>query len=517
MRPFCVTQPRNRGSLSRAIGALIGGVWLLLQASLVLAAGRTDGKLQLQVVDAQTGQPLTARMHLRNSRNRPILPRQANIIKIGDFFYIDGQLDLMLRKGQYTFELNVGSEYRTRFGHFEIDRYADDTKTIKMNRFANLADEGWYAADLSLGETNAEFLAKVLKAEQIHLGVVVDWSLEQDFTTADRRQRQLVDLVGSKGARVGFRRKAVPGCLFFTPLDRDGDPHLSDVSQGLPIVVKEIQPAQDTKTNVVAISPLVSQLPTLLATGGLDAIQLIGTRSVVNTHHVDERKIDSFQFPGERGAARFAEDVYFQVLECGFRIPPVAGSGASKSGQVVPGASRIYVHCNNGFVEDDWWDGLSNGRVFVTNGPLLRPIVEGYPPGHIFRLQGEEVLELEIGLELASRESVEYLEIIRDGRVEYDVRLDKFMERGGRLPKLRFDQSGWFLLRVRTRNSDFYQRALTAPYFVEKDGVARISRTAVRFFLDWLDEADVSEETEPNSRDWARRFWQQQLEASNVQ
>ena len=153
----------------------------------------------------------------------------------------------------------------------------------------------------------------------------------------------------------------------------------------------------------------------------------------------------------------------------------------------------------------------------MTNGPLLRPIVEGYPPGHIFRLQGEEVLELEIGLELASRESVEYLEIIRDGRVEYDVRLDKFMERGGRLPKLRFDQSGWFLLRVRTRNSDFYQRALTAPYFVEKDGVARISRTAVRFFLDWLDEADVSEETEPNSRDWARRFWQQQLEASNVQ
>jgi hypothetical protein len=514
MRPSFVNQRRDRGLLPVAIGALIGVLWLASQTS--LAAGRTDGKLQLQVVDAQTGQPLTARMHLRNSRERSILPQQADVIEIGDFFYIDGKLDLKLRKGQYTFELNVGSEYRTRFGHFEIDRHADDVKTIKMNRFANLAHEGWYAADLLLGEIDAEFFTEVLKAEQLHLGVFVDWSLGEDFTTTDRRQRQLMDSVESKGVRLGFRHQAVPGCLFFTRLETDGRPHLSDVSEVLPTVVKEMRTAHNAKTNVVAISPLVSQLPILLATGGLDAIQLIGTRAVVKTHRVAERKIDSFHFPGKQGAARFAEHVYFQVLECGFRIPPVAGSWASKSGQVVPGASRFYVHCNDGFVDDDWWDGLSNGRVFVTNGPLLRPTVEGYPPGHIFRLRGEELLELEIGLELASRESVDYLEIIRDGRVEYDGRLDKFMERGGRLPKLRFDQSGWFLLRVRTHNSDFYQRALTAPYFVEKDGAARINKTAVRFFLDWLDEADVSKETEPNSRDWARRFWQQRLEASNV-
>jgi hypothetical protein len=517
MKPAFVNQRRYRGSLPVAIGSLFGVLWLTLQASLAPAAGRTDGKLQLRVVDAQTGQPLTGRMHLRNSRDRPVLPQQANVIEMGDFFYIDGQLDLKLRKGQYTFELNAGSEYRTRFGHFEIDRRADDTETIKMNRFANLADEGWYAADLLLGEIDAELLAEVLKAEQLHLAVFVDWSLGEDFSTAERRRRRLIDSVGSQGVRVGFRHQAVPGCLFFTRLDADQRPHLSDVPQALPTLAREMRAAHDAKTKVVAISPLVSRLPTLLATGGLDAIQVIGTRAVVKTHHVAERKIDSFRFSGERGAGRYAEQVYFQMLECGFRIPPVAGSGASKSAQVVPGASRVYVHCDDGFFDDDWWNGLSNGRVFVTNGPLLRPMVAGHPPGHIFQLRGEEVLELEIGLELASRESVDYLEIIRDGRVEYDVRLDKFVESGGRLPKLRFDQSGWFLLRVRTRNADFYQRALTAPYFVEKDGVARISGTAVRFFLDWVDAAGGSEETESASRDWARRFWQQRLETANVE
>ena len=493
------------------------GVWLALQVSLAPAAGHTDGKLQLRVIDAQTGQLLTARMHLRNSRDRPVLPRQASIIEMGDFFYIDSQLELKLRKGQYTFELDAGFEYRTRFGHFEIDRRSEGTETIKMNRFANLADEGWYAADLSLGEIDSELLAQVLKAEQLHVGVFVDWPLGGDLSMQERHRRRLMDSVGLKGMRMGFRHQAVPGCLFFTRLDVEGRSRLPDVPQALPSMVREIRTAHDAGTIVVAISPLVSQLPILLATGSLDGIQLIGTRAVVNAHRVGERKIDSSHYSGERGAGRFAEHVYFQVLECGFRIPPVAGSGASKSGHIVPGTSRVYVHCDDGVFDDDWWNGLSNGRVFVTNGPLLRPMVEGHPPGHIFRLRGEEVLELEIGLELASRESVDYLEIIRDGRVEHEVRLDKFVKGGGRLPKLRFDQSGWFLLRVRTQNAGLYQRALTAPYFVEKDGAARISGTAVRFFLDWLEEVGGSEETESTSQDWARRFWQQRLETANVQ
>ena len=329
MKPAFVNQRRYWGLLPLAIGSLFGVLWLTLQASLGPAAGRTGGKLQLRVIDARTGQPLPGRMHLRNSRDRPVLPQQANVIEMGDFFYIDGQLDLKLRKGQYTFELNAGPEYRTRFGHFEIEHRADDTETIKMNRFANLAGEGWYAADLSLGEINAEWLTEVLKAEQLHLAVFVDWSLREDFITAGRPRRRLIDSVGSKGVRVGFRHQAVPGCLFVTHLDADQRSQLSDDPQALPTLAREMRAAHDAKTKVIAISPLVSRLPILLATGALDAVHLIGTPAMVKTHDVAERKIDSFRFSGERGAGRYAEHVYFQMLECGFRIPPVAGSGAS--------------------------------------------------------------------------------------------------------------------------------------------------------------------------------------------
>lgn len=36
---------------------------------------------------------------------------------------------------------------------------------------------------------------------------------------------------------------------------------------------------------------------------------------------------------------------------------------------------------------DAWWEGLREGKVVVTNGPL-RPKVNGQPPGHVFQAKG---------------------------------------------------------------------------------------------------------------------------------
>ena len=39
----------------------------------------------------------------------------------------------------------------------------------------------------------------------------------------------------------------------------------------------------------------------------------------------------------------------------------------------------------------NWWDGLKSGRVFVSNGPLLRCRANGEWPRHVFKAsQGEE-------------------------------------------------------------------------------------------------------------------------------
>jgi hypothetical protein len=149
------------------------------------------------------------------------------------------------------------------------------------------------------------------------------------------------------------------------------------------------------------------------------------------------------------------------------------------------------VHCGQEFSPAAWWEGLEAGKVFVTNGPLLRSVVAGQLPGYVFHLDGRGKLSFEIGLDLATRVPVDYLQIIKDGRVEHEVRLDKFAESGGQLPPLEFDESGWFLVRAVTNNVKNYQFAASGPYYVEQAGRPRVSRASVKFFLDWIDAAEA--------------------------
>ena len=157
----------------------------------------------------------------------------------------------------------------------------------------------------------------------------------------------------------------------------------------------------------------------------------------------------------------------------------------------------------------------------VTNGPLLRTQVSGHPPGHQFHLDRGESREFQIALGLAFYEQapVEYLEIIKNGRVEHEIRLSELADRQGRLPPLRFDRSGWFLVRAMTNRTSNYQFATTGPYYVQSDYQPRISRASVQFFLDWLDAAATEFATYDAVRadiQQARPFWEALLSKANA-
>ena len=98
---------------------------------------------------------------------------------------------------------------------------------------------------------------------------------------------------------------------------------------------------------------------------------------------------------------------------------------------------------------------------------------------------------MEIALDLATRVPVEYLQIVKNGIVENEVRLADWTKQKGRLPPLHFDDSGWFLVRAVTTNQRTYQFASSGPYYVEKGGRPRVSRRSVQFFLDWIAAAEA--------------------------
>ena len=262
---------------------------------------------------------------------------------------------LGLRVGQYTFDLEAGPEYRTQQGHFEIERHAEDTKRIEMHPFADLAKEGWYGGDLDV-ERRAVDLPLAMRSESLAYVPNRD---------DDGRERA---------------RGGAAWCLACRS---------RSTSKGK-TSLEILREAKAAGAHVVARTPFAWDLPVWLASGELDAIELIhhhALRDGVVDNEDDGRPRDKTFFPGRNGNGRWSETVYYHVLNCGLRIPPAAGSGSGTNDSPV-GTNRVYVYCGDEFSPERWWEGLEAGRVFVTNGPLLRPMVEGQPPGYVFHQDG---------------------------------------------------------------------------------------------------------------------------------
>ena len=82
---------------------------------------------------------------------------------------------LTLREGNYTFEAECGPEYYTRVGHFSVNRFGADHKTLAMKRIVDMASEGWWSGDLHVHRRPAD-LELLMRADDVHVAEVMTWS-----------------------------------------------------------------------------------------------------------------------------------------------------------------------------------------------------------------------------------------------------------------------------------------------------------------------------------------------------
>jgi hypothetical protein len=272
--------------------------------------------------------------------------------------------------------------------------------------------------------------------------------------------------------------------------------------------------------------PFWWDLPVLVALGQVDSIQVAHAdicRETVIPHETGGKPRDMVHYPNPFGNPQWSQFIYFQLLECGLRIPPSAGSGSGSAPNPV-GYNRMYVHVDGDFSYEKWWQSFRAGQVVITNGPLMRPTVEGELPGHVFQAEAGGQFDFKIGLIISIRDPISYLEIIKDGQVAESVRFDEYAK-SGKLPNLHFDRSGWFLLRAITDVGKTFRFAMTAPYYVEIGYKPRISKKAAQFFLDWvyqrakqikLDDPQQQREV-LDLHHKARDFWEEMVSKANAE
>lgn len=541
--------PRHGGLLALAV------LLVLSDSSLAPAANE---KLELTVVDSETGQAVPCRVHLRDNRGRP--RRLGKFPSLGDHFATTGQVTFQLPVGSYQFEIERGPEYVLRTGHFTLQRFSDDTKTVDLKRIVDLKQEGWWSGDLHL-QRPVEELPALMEAEDLHIAANVTWTNKQSLW--NRRALPDSPVLRLENDRycelLAGRDERAPGTLLFFHVEQPaivkagpasatlrrrtsgqqqpdtsgdaGDTAGDDAADEILPAMPSVDAARPTLAELAAAvrrqggwvdveNPFSPDLPVLLAQGTMDSFQLAHgdlQRNKTEMGDVTRFLRGKEERPGPLAPGEWAQRIYYQMLEAGFRIPPSAGSGSGVSENPV-GYNRMYVHLDGPLSWEAWWEGFRAGRVMVTNGPLLRPVVQGAYPGHVFTADEGQPLQLQAALNLTTREPIHYLEIVQNGRVAHVVRLTDLVRDNGRLPPITFEESGWFLIRAVAENQSTYRFGSTAPYYVEIGGKPRISRKAAQFFLDWVDgRLAALEKAAGQGEDAAairlelqsaRRFWQ---------
>jgi len=188
-------------------------------------------------------------------------------------------------------------------------------------------------------------------------------------------------------------------------------------------------------------------------------------------------------------------DVWYRLLNLGYRIPAAAGTDAMMNYASLRGPLglvRVYVKVPIGAVKiRPWLDGLRAGRTFVTNGPLLA-----------FRLGGKEIgdevklpsggSKLEFSASVRSIVPLDHAQIVCNGEVVQELTLSADRMSAEVKGDVTLARSGWCVLRAYAEKAthpilDLYPFASTSPIYTSVDGAPPRSPADAAFFVQWMD------------------------------
>jgi WD40 repeat protein len=222
-------------------------------------------------------------------------------------------------------------------------------------------------------------------------------------------------------------------------------------------------------------------------------------------------KVDYFEVMGFSDHL-ITSDVWYRLLNLGYRIPAAAGTDAMMNYASLRGPLglvRAYVkvpsrplgtaHARQQTMRD-WLDSLRAGRSFVTNGPLVSFTLDGKGPGDEIKLPAGGG-NVSFVAALNSIVPVNHFEVICNGEEKAKL-LAAPAASAQHKGTLRFDRSGWCILRAYADKAahpilDLYPFASASPIYITVEGAPTRSGAKrsegphspedAEFFVQWMD------------------------------
>ena len=217
---------------------------------------------------------------------------------------------------------------------------------------------------------------------------------------------------------------------------------------------------------------ITDELPVDVALGKLDYMEIVG-------------------FSDHKSTAA----VWYKLLNLGYRIPAGAGTDATANyaapirGMV--GFNRVYTWVPAWPLNLEMWtDGFKRGRTFATNGPLINFTLNGEMVGSELKLEKPQQ-EVAFTARLRSIVPVDHLEVVCNGKVEKDLKLEGARDSADAKGTIPIAESGWCVLRAWSDKAvypvlDNYAYATTSPVYVTVAGAQPRSPEDAKYFAAWI-------------------------------
>ncbi len=472
------------------------------------------GTLRVDVVN-RAGQPLSTRVSVTTREGRGYAPDDAwrHADEAFDraerqfeysYFHSDGSAELTVPAETVQVEVWRGPEYEVARADVTVPAQGRIVYSVVLERLADLPVRGWWSGDLHVHmnyggayRNTPRRLSFKARAEDLH--VVENLIVNKEQRIPDIASFRVgADPVSDSTFLLTHGQEfhtSVWGHMGLLGLsshyllpDYAGYPNtpasslaptnatVADLAHAQDALVGYVHPFDTKPDPADTTTPLNYELPVDVALGKVDYLEVMGYSDHLVT-----------------------SEIWYRLLNCGFRIPAGAGTDAFPNFASLrgpPGLARVFVQSGATLEHRRWLAGLKAGRTFVTNAPLLEFSLAGRAIGDEIRLPaGRHRLTARVGLR--SNVPVDHLEIIGNGKVVASIPLrgDR-MQADGTIP-IPVTTSGWYVLRAYGDRAtmpvlDLYPFASTSPIYVRVgDGAVRSSEDAA-FFVRWIDRIEAS-------------------------
>ena len=461
--------------------------------------------ISLNIFDAATKKPIAARVYLTDSEGKPYFFEPVNrgsafryekqnwVNKNSVEYHTTVSADpcySLVPPGTYELIIERGKEYRRYAAQLDVDEL-DIVARVPLQRWSNAGERGWYSGDTHI-HRNLDELKTIILAEDLN----VVFPLTQWVTIADKlpsagdkniegtipNELVVVDsehVIWPRNTEYEIfsvnNKRHTLGALFVLG-------HKDSMGKTVPPWGPVVDQAKRNDPNVIfdmdkLAWPFAMVLPTLapdatyeLANNHMWRTEFAFGQWYTPTPHFIQPPYGDTS-GGHRDWIDFTLGMYYTLLNCGFRLPPSAGT-ANGVHPVPAGFGRVYVHLDDGFDYESWREGLRAGRSFVTTGPMLFAKAADQFPGHELIAKADKPFGIPIQAEVLSEHPLSFGEVLINGRPDHLLRAQNVKTPSGAYRTV-INQvisprtTGWFAIRFWENGPDGRVRfAHSAPWYV---------------------------------------------------